>query len=178
MKPMDSEKDRNEMVEMHNKYIKHLENAIKEKQYIEASWLCYSIFEQRINRLIKKHLKNCPKEKKVNGYPVAISTRINCIMELIKSKYGGYEKFELNLFERIKEWCDKRNKLVHDLVNLERYKKYDLEFKNLALEGVPLVKELYEEMNVYRKWWYNIEKIEDQFPKFKCKCKKQRCIKE
>lgn len=169
---------RREMAEMHDKFLEDLETAMKKKQYIEASWLCYAIFEQRINRLILKHICKCPKQPKAkNSAPVSISTRINCIKELAQANYGGYGNFDFRLLCDIKEWCDDRNALVHGLVSLAHYKKYDEEFEAIAKKGIPLVYRLYEESTKLREWWYANEDF-GEFPKVKCKCKKQRCIYE
>lgn len=64
MKRIDNYNIRHEMVDMHNTYIDNLNKAFINKNYIETSWICYSIFEQRINRLIEKNIQYCPKKKK------------------------------------------------------------------------------------------------------------------
>lgn len=166
---------RMEMVQMHDKYGQALDDAMKNGRYVEATWLCYAIFEQRINRLIEKHLHKCPKEPKKKGKPAAISTRIKCIKKLIEKGYGGYGQLDKKEFERIESWCDRRNKLTHGLVSLEKYQKYDREFKALAQQGYPLVKELYKEGKTFREWWYATDSLE-VFPDIKCQCK-QQCIK-
>lgn len=81
------------------------------------------------------------------------------------------------MFNEILKWCDKRNNLVHDLVKLDRYKKYDTEFYELATNGISLVKNLYEDISEYRKQWYILPEPVNSFPIFECKCSK-RCIYE
>lgn len=177
MNPKESIDVRSEMVSMHNEYIDRLDKAMKYKRYVEASWLCYSLFEQRIKRLILKHITACPKEKKKKGKDAAISTRIACLQELIAAEYGGYKNFDSELLPQISKWCERRNDLVHGLVSLEHYKEYDKEFKDLAVDGVPLVKLLYSESARFRKWWYSNSDL-PPFPSFSCKCTKQKCIYE
>lgn len=177
MKPNESRTVRDEMVSMHNEYIDRLEKAMESKSYVEASWLCYSLFEQRIKRLILKHISVCPKAKKKKGKDATISTRIACLQELVASQYGGYKDFAPDLLPSISKWCDRRNDLVHGLVSLEHYKEYDKEFKALAEDGEPLVKSLYAESTRFRKWWYSNREL-PAFPKFSCKCQKYRCLVE
>ncbi len=166
---------RKEMVLMHNEYLSRLEKAMKEENYIEASWLCYAIMEQRVNRLIMKHIRYCPKKEKTDQYPVSINTRLNCIKNLISKNFNGYGILDLNLFLNISDWCKLRNNLTHSLISLNKYKKYDEEFKNLALNGYELVKKMYDESSKYRIWWYKSDICTEEFP---CGCKNNsKCLK-
>lgn len=176
MKPHESLEVRKEMVDMHAAYLQRLDAAMKNEQYVEASWLCYAIFEQRINRLVVKYLDKCPLPTKKGSVPIAISTRIRCIENLIKHNYGGFAEYDKTLLPDIKNWCHIRNTLVHGLIGLDKYKKYDEEFENLAKKGQPLVKRIYSENEKYRIWFMGTDKLPD-FPEYKCKCK-TRCIKE
>ena len=166
-----------EMAQMHDSFLGKLRKAISEKQYVEASWLCYAIFEQRISRIIEKHIIKCPKGKRSKDEkPTSISTRILCLKKLIKCEYGVYAEFDKSLLEDIDKWCKKRNRLIHGLVSLDHYKMYDEEFKELALAGAPLVERLYAEATKVREWCRN----DNQFPKFpeiKCRCA-HRCVYE
>lgn len=177
MKPREPYPVRCEMAKMHDKFLDNLETAMKKKQYIEASWLCYAIFEQRIGRIIEKHLIKCPKGKRgKDEKPVGIATKLSCLKKLCKLKYGPYAEFDRKLLEDIRSWCKQRNELIHGLVSLEHYRKYDKEFKELAISGEPLVKRLYEEATRVREWCrgdYQLEK----FPEIKCRCE-HRCIYE
>lgn len=175
MQPKESLEERTEMAHMHDEFLIRLDESMKHKQYVETSWLCYSIFEQRINRLILKQISRCPRPPRVNGVPVAISTRINCLKELCIHRYGGYGEFDYDLLCKIDTWCKERNALVHDLITVSKYKQFDALFESLAIEGYPLVKRLYGEATKIRNWWTKTKELDD-FPEFKCKCKKKRCI--
>ena len=177
MKKIDDYNIRLEMVDMHRTYINNLKKSFDSKNYIETPKMCYTIFEQRINRLIEKNVQYCPKEKKEKGRPASISARINCIINLIENKYNGLNNLNKELFDDILKWCDKRNNLVHDLVKIDRYKTYDSEFYELAVNGINLVQIMYEEISKYRKIWYDLPEPIVSFPKFKCNCNK-RCIYE
>ena len=177
MKTMESYEVRLEMAHMHESYIERLHKAIGKAQYVEVSWLCYAIFEQRIARIMSKHISKCPKGKRsLKDHPVSISTKILCLQKLTKLKYGPYQNFDPNLLKEINSWCKKRNDLIHGLVSLEHYKKYDMEFKELATSGVPLVEKLYQEATKVRDWCRDDNSF-DKFPEIKCRCG-HRCVFE
>lgn len=167
--------ERCKMAEMHDDFKKRLDQAYTRKEYVEASWLCYAIFEQRIQRLIEKHIHRCPRRKRTDTHPVGIKTKIQCIRKLSKVKYGGYADFNMRLLDDISKWCDKRNELVHSLLNVSTYRQYDKDFYNLAKEGLPLVEQLYSEASKIRAWYY--AETFGAFPEIKCRCT-QRCIFE
>lgn len=178
MKQKESYLLRCEMAEMHDKFLDNLKSAMEEAQYIEASWLCYAIFEQRIGRIIEKHLVKCPKGRRGRKEkPVSISTKLLCLEKLCKLKYGPYAEFDKKLLTDISVWCRQRNTLIHGLVSLEHYKKYDKEFENLALSGAPLVAQLYKEATKVCEWCRDKNHQFEKFPEIQCRCK-HRCIYE
>lgn len=177
MKQIESIEVRTEMAHMHDEYLRRLDVAMEQKQYVEASWLCYAIFEQRIARIMKKHIRRCPRGKRSsNEKPVSITTKTICIKKLCKLKYGPYAQFDKKLMEDVEKWCSERNTLVHGLVSLDHYKRYDAEFKELAHSGQPLVDRLYEEAKRVRDWCNDGNSF-GKFPEIKCRCK-HRCIRE
>lgn len=166
-----------QMARMHDILGERLNIAINNKQYVEVSWLCYAIFEQRIMRIMQKHVTKCPKGKRSKEEkPISISTKILCLKKLCKQKYGIYSDFDKELLDKIDNWCKQRNILIHGLVSLEHYKKYDEEFKRLAESGVPLVNQIYVEATRVRDWC-NSGKRFGKFPEMKCRCK-HRCVCE
>ena len=177
MKPSEPYEVRLEMAEMHDTFLTNLNQAMKKKRYIEASWLCYAIFEQRTERLIRKHLIKCPKGKRgKDEKPVGISTKLVCLKKLCKAKYGPYSEFDKDLLTEISAWCKQRNELIHGLVSLEHYRKYDKEVEDLAISGAPLVGRLYKEAAKVREWCRGDHQFE-KFPVIKCRCA-HRCICE
>ncbi len=173
----ESYETRCEMAVMHDKFLDNLTSAMAKKQYTEASWLCYAIFEQRIGRIVEKHIKKCQKGRRSkNEKPVSITTKLVCLKKLCKQKYGPYADFDKGLLDEIGVWCKQRNDLIHGLISLEHYKKYDKEFKNLATSGAPLVERLYTEATKVREWCRKDNQFE-KFPNMKCQCG-HRCICE
>lgn len=168
---------RTQMAEMHEIFIEKMSCAYDQKHYVETVWYCYAIFEQRVCRLISKYIDKCNlSPERCDEKTVAISTRITCIKKMINHKYACFDSFKIDLFDRILNWCDKRNDLVHGLISLNHYKEFDKEFELLALEGVELVFELYDACTDFRELWYKQENVEIEFPITKCKCKNKKCI--
>ena len=167
-----------QMARMHDSMVEKLDSAMKKGEYVEASWLCYAIFEQRVTRIIQKHLHKCPRQhRSEKAKDVGISTRLDCIIKLTKQGYGGYTHVEHKVFSQIKKWCKQRNLLVHSLLDIKSYKKYDEAFKELAEEGYLLVPQVYDEAAKIRNWC-NENNSFPKFPELKCQCRNQRCIHE
>ena len=165
------------MAEMHDAFIDRLSESYDNEHYVESVWYCYAIFEQRINRLIIKCIDKCPVQKeRSDKRTVAISTRIGCIKDLISAEYGAFEVIDISLMDRLLNWCNRRNELVHHLLSFDHYKSFDVEFRQLAHDGIPLVFELYDACTDFRNTWYRIDETEKGFPKKSCRCTKNKCL--
>lgn len=178
MQPKDSLQVRKEMVKMHDEYLEKLGEAMANEKYIEASWLCYAIFEQRTTRILEKVVSACPKnenEDKDKDF-ASISVRLKCIKHLIDKEYGIFSSLDKTLFSRIQEWCKQRNELTHGLISLDHYKNFEMEFKSLAEDGQNLILPLYDANKMIREWHNSVEVL-PMFPEFKCN-RKYKCLKE
>lgn len=165
------------MADMHEEFIERMSEAYDQGFYVESVWYCYAIFEQRISRLISKYIDKCTLfPDRVDEKSAAISTRIICLKKVINAKYGAFSSFDTKLLDRIGKWCDDRNELVHGLVSLKHYLRYDAEFRKLAEAGVPLVFELYDACTNLRNNWYRAEDVQEAFPVNKCRCHNTKCI--
>lgn len=178
MKAKEEYSVRLEMADMHEEFIDRMSTAYDNHFYVETVWYCYAIFEQRISRLISKYIEKCDVPIREDNKTAAISTRIKCLKKMCQEDYGVFTGFKESLLQEIESWCEDRNELVHGLVSLKHYKKYDEEFGKLAERGVPLVFELYDECTELRNRWYKNEKaiVDQSFPMKNCKCKKKQCI--
>lgn len=166
-----------QMAEMHEEYISRMSQAYDNHFYVETVWYCYSIFEQRISRLISKVIDKCEvAPDRTDEKSASISTRIICLKKLIDSNYGAFSTINISILDRISKWCEDRNELVHGLVSLSHYKQFDQEFETLAKTGVSLAFELYDACTDFREQWYAIEDPKDPFPVQKCRCKNMKCI--
>lgn len=159
MKAQDSYEDRIKMAEMHDDVLKRIDEAIKKKRSIEACWLCYACFENRITRTLEKVSVNCSKNKCSQNPRVGITTRIECLKRLRKAGYPGVEEFDVKLLNSIEKWCRERNTMVHDLINLKNYIGLDYRFLKLAEKGKPLLEELYQKTTQFRNKYYEMESM-------------------
>ena len=127
--------------------------------------------------LIAKYIDKCTiAPERTDDKSAAISIRIACLKKIIKAKYNSFELIDIDILNRISDWCKMRNELVHSLISLKHYRRFDEEFKNLADSGVPLVFELYDVITTFRENWYLSENSIDDFPVKKCMCKKSKCV--
>lgn len=54
MKSTEQKGERLKRVDMHNFFMEKIDDAMKNKRFIEASWLIYSCFEKRYFRTVEK----------------------------------------------------------------------------------------------------------------------------
>lgn len=179
MEPKESIEIRRAMAEMHDSVLKRIKLAYKNNQYIEVCWLCYACFESRVNRVLSKICEGCTKEKRTNNRNIGITTKLECYVRLIKSKYPPLAKEDYNLLNSVKGWCKERNTLIHGMVSLEYYNDADKKFKNLASQGITLVKRMYDLGTDVRDYYYQATEIPvfDESVITKCRLE-TKCIKE
>lgn len=181
MKAKENFEERLKMAEMHDDVLQRIEKSIKNKQSIEACWLCYSCFESRITRTLEKVSECCAERRCYQNHKVGIKTRIECLKRLKKTSYLGTDLFDNQLLGQIIGWCHERNTLVHALVTLNNYYGMDEKFLQLAIKGKPLVEKLYAQTTDFRNKYYQTEEL-SAFPenahKKCCLLKKERKVKE
>jgi len=139
-------KRQNEKGKLFETLIKKVDVAIKHKFYLEASWIQYSIIEERLLSIVKKIDNRNPG----NGFKVdKCLTRLKVLItkennELLK------RHFTVEFIERIRSWKNNRNSIMHDLA-----KKHITEtrIKNLAIDGNKLMRELNATIMRFKKDW-------------------------
>lgn len=179
--PLENYETRWEMAHMIDGLIKRLETAMENESYIEATWLCYAFFEQRVNRMLSKVIKYCPCKESKRQDSAPISKRIECLKRLIRTKYWIFEGLNPSVLNEILDWNKDRNEMTHHLVYLKNYKQMDDEFKKIAFKGVQLVEKILKLSEAVRLRYYPSNEIPDQdFPvASKCKSKngfREKCI--
>lgn len=115
-----------------------LGSALENEFYLEAIFIEYAILEDRTESMLRHaHLW----EKYMgNRHMPNISTKLTFIKNQAKLKSSSFRPyFSDGLTEELRAWKDKRNPLIHDLLN-QRLGENDL--KDLALEGSTLIREL------------------------------------
>ncbi len=114
-----------------------LKLAIEKEFYYEAIFIEFAIIEDRVLSMLKYAGVDYLNKK---GQPIKLAERLKRI-EQHSAFQDDYTKKHItsDLINDIYTWKDRRNVLIHDLVNNE----YDNEeIKELALQGVELVKVL------------------------------------
>lgn len=113
-----------------------LNKAIKNEFYLEAIFIEYAILEDRTESVLRHaglweaYLGN---RKQAN-----ISTKLTFIKKKAQAKSSSFHAyFSDDLLELLRDWKNKRNPLIHDLLN---QKLGDNDLKELALEGDKLVR--------------------------------------
>lgn len=127
---MKNEEKRNKYANLMGK----LKKATNNEYYYEAIFIEYAILEDRTESMLK-HARIKYKDNKDRSFK--ISKKLNMLKDR-KEFQDKYIKKHMNndLLEKIYNWKNKRDKLMHDIVNLE-YENEDI--KNIALEGECLV---------------------------------------
>lgn len=115
-----------------------LKAALENQFYLEAIFIEYAILEDRTESVLR-HAglweKYMDKRKMPN-----IGTKLTFIKNQAKNRTSSFRPhFSDDLIEQLRAWKDRRNPLIHDLLN-QRLGDDDL--KNLAEEGSELIREL------------------------------------
>lgn len=179
MKSTESMESRLKRVDMHQYFLDKIETAMEKGNYIEASWLIYSCFENRYCRVLEK-LKNrckyCRKRSKCRpgDDDLALTTKIKCVKRLHENSVNCISlSFRFELFQETVDWVATRNKLMHALLCLDYYENTDELFKESAEEGQKLLEETYRSCTEFRKIFYSEDYI-FEFPEAAmegCPCK-------
>ena len=115
----------NELIELN-----YLTRALKSEFYYEAIFIEYAIIEDRTDSILR-HANVTIDKPTLNNKIKAIK-----INRVFKNEYVT-KHLSLDLLDSIKQWKNKRNALIHDLINLS-YSNEDI--KKIALEGQQIVK--------------------------------------
>ena len=110
-----------------------LKLSLEQEFYYEAIFIEYAVFEDRTESLIR-HSKV---KHNLTSKEFTLHNKIKVIKnsEEFKSFYCNKHEI-LSLLTEVDNWRDKRNKLIHDLVNTT-YTNEDI--KNIALQGHELL---------------------------------------
>lgn len=179
MEPSETYLERIAMAEMHGNVQERIKKAYDSENYIECCWLCYACFESRVDRTMNKICCGCSKAQRADARHIGISTKLSCLNRLRRSDYSLFKGADLTEITNIISWCEDRNKLIHELVSLDRYDKSDYQFKNLAKRGMGLVSRLYTSVSIFRDNYYEASEVPEFDENVVSKCSlKTKCVKE
>lgn len=166
MKSTESKDSRLQRVEMHQYFLDKINVAMEGENYIEASWLIYSCFENRYFRTVEKIRENCKYCRSKSNCnhsqknELALATKIRCIQRLYENSVRCIsESFDLQTIKDTLAWIKDRNLLMHELLSLEYYQETDAKFKNSAEEGLILLNKTYAHCTEFRKIFYQKEYV-------------------
>ena len=113
-----------------------LKKAMRSKFYFEAIFIEYAIIEDRAESVLNHaggiKLTDC------RGNPLKLQNKLNKIRDNSHFQDSFIRKrITPELVERIREWKDKRNNLVHNLMNGS---SDFIELEKIAVEGSDLVR--------------------------------------
>ncbi|MBP7510079.1 MAG: hypothetical protein KA807_19865 [Prolixibacteraceae bacterium] len=109
--------------------------ALEQKFFLEATWIVYSIIDDRIKSALK-NLSIPLNYKDMLGSN--LQKLYNCTSPELKQ--AGFDNV---FYDRIKNWIDKRNKLMHDLGDEQSLRTdYESQIEQIASEGLVLAKDV------------------------------------
>lgn len=128
-----------------------LKNAVQNDFYYEAIFIVYAILEDRTESILKHANIDIMRNEKEKLSLAEKLTKLRKI-PLFKEEYIR-KHLTPTLIREIYLWKDKRNTLIHDLINAE-YNNEDV--KTIALEGYELVKTLNNKSTLINKYNDNL----------------------
>lgn len=183
MESTETMESRLKRVDMHNYFLNRIDTSMNNGNYIEASWLIYSCFENRFFRTLEKYKDKCKycrgksKCNKNRKNELALTTKVKCVRRLHDEKVPCiYDSFRYELYKEILDWIRERNVLMHDLLSLDYYEDTDKSFKECAERGKTLLDETYNSCTEFRKRFYAEDYI-FEFPEKAmegCPCKPKK----
>lgn len=113
-----------------------LNKALKNEFYLEAIFIEYAILEDRTESVLRH--AGLWEAYLGNRSQASISTKLTFIKKRAVAKSSSFHPyFSDNLLDQLRDWKNKRNPLIHDLLN---QKLGPDELEELALEGSRLVR--------------------------------------
>lgn len=124
--------------DLYKYYFDQLKKAMNNEFYLEAIFIEYAILEDRTESVL--HHAGLWEAYLGNRRQANIGTKLTFIKKKAQSKSSSFHRyFSDDLLDQLREWKNKRNPLIHDLLNQTLG---DDDLKNLALEGYDLIREL------------------------------------
>ena len=118
---------------------KRAQNAIDADYFLEASWICSTIIEDRFVSILKQSggnlLPNGKEIRMIGPKIIEINKRKATDMQLESVLYE-------NILDEISTWKDERNKLMHALAKNGSYDDFYKEIYLLGTNGIELAKKI------------------------------------
>lgn len=149
-KYMDKQKKKDRYSELMSK----LKISIQEEFYYETIFIVFAILEDRTESLLKHANVNILKE---DNQKLSLSEKLEKIKhhDIFHSEYVQ-KHLTKELIQKIYDWKNKRNLLMHELINLQYHND---EIEELAFDGYELVKVLNNKSTLVNKYNDNVINI-------------------
>ena len=123
--------------------------SFKNEFFYEAIFIEYAILEDRTESLLR--------HAKINTKNSTITLKINKIKtnKIFKDKYIN-KHLSIELLDKIIEWKNKRNELIHDLI---KTKYTNNQIESIALEGYEIVKKVNNKSTLVNKYLDKINNL-------------------
>lgn len=130
--------------------ISHIDESINEEYYLEAAWIYYANFEDRINSVLNKTgvipLTNY-------GIQVSIKKRLEELIDRRKSNHLLRRAFfDEKIINDVNDRRLRRNPIMHSLMKTPKdIEALTTELKSLAIDSLPILKEFNSAAMRFRK---------------------------
>lgn len=130
--------------QMHAKLFGYTKRAIENEYYFEALVFEYASIEERTKRIMKSLNMICYMPKMYKDQPyIGLTSILTCLESFTKdetifkdSKFGATRVARKETIEKVKDWIDKRNLMIHQLyASPDGYEKILKHAAQLAAEG-------------------------------------------
>ena len=121
--------------EKYSELMEKLKKSVEEEFYYESIFIIYAVLEDRTESILKHANIKVTKE---NNKVLTLNEKLNRISneDIFNEEYIK-KHLPKDIISKIHLWKNKRNILIHDLVNTEYNSE---EIKELAIEGYELIK--------------------------------------
>ena len=128
--------------------IKRIDDAKLQGFYLECLWLEYAFLEGRLDSVISKAGIVIKNPKAMFGTKIQ-AIKDGCTSDSLLSNCIG-----MNELEKLTEWKDKRNALMHKLADdLRPWSELNAEIEILAEEGSVIARSFAASIRRYKKQW-------------------------
>lgn len=111
-----------------------LDKAVEEEYFLEATWLSYSVIEDRVESAYRNATGSMPQG--------LFGAKLNSLKSVLSTHEATRKAFFGDMLNRIEVWKDRRNDLMHDLGGALRPKvEIEKEIKEVGTEGKLLARE-------------------------------------
>jgi hypothetical protein len=129
----------------YSELLSRMDEAIEHEFYLEASWISYAIFEDRLLSILKESGGGHDKLRMLGPKLGEVNKRMVDTLNMRKSFYG-------DLLPNLHRWKDERNTLMHTLASEAKTAfEIDQESKKLALDGRQIARDLCAACRRYKK---------------------------